>query len=32
MNLEYLEKMKVKILKENSNQLNIKYYGSKRKN
>ena len=32
MSLEYLEKMKAKILKENSNQLKIKYYGSTRKN
>ena len=32
MNLEFLEKMKVKILKENSNQLKIKYYGSTRQN
>ncbi len=31
MNLEYLARMKARILKENSNQLNIKYYGSTRK-
>lgn len=30
MNLEYLEKMKARILKENSNKLKIKYYGSTR--